>query len=240
MMIIPSIDLMNGKVVRLIQGKTCCMKIYNFNPIKLAEEFLEKGVDLIHVVDLDAALERGNNRNIILDMVSRGFPLQVGGGIRNIKTAISLLDEGVKRIILGTIVLKNPIMFQKILRSVDNDRIGVSIDYKGSKVLIRGWKESTPISPIELALNLQNLGVKWFIFTSVEKDGTLTGVDVKTLKIIRNKIKAKMIAAGGISSISDILNLKKIGLDGVILGKALHDKLLKLEDIMEVVKNAIS
>jgi len=240
MMIIPSIDLMNGKVVRLIQGKTCCMKIYIFNPIKLAEEFLEKGVDLIHVVDLDAALERGNNRNIILDMASRGFPLQVGGGIRNIETAISLLDGGVKRIILGTVVLKDPITFQKILRSIDNDKIGVSIDYKGSKVLIRGWKESTPISPVELALNLQNLGVKWFIFTSVEKDGTLTGADVGTLKTIRNKIKAKMIAAGGISSISDILNLKKIGLDGIILGKALCDKLLKLEDIMEVVKNAIS
>ena len=240
MMIIPSIDLMEGKVVRLVRGDARYLKVYHSDPIKLAEIFIEKGVKLIHVVDLDAAMERGSNKDIILDMASRGIPIQVGGGVRDTKTVATLLDCGVKRVILGTIVHKNPAMFHKIIGQFDRDRIGVAIDYKGSKVMIRGWKEDCQITPLELATRLQKMGVKWLIFTSVERDGTLKGADLTTLKEIRKHVNVKIIAAGGISSLSDILALKSIGVDGVILGKALYEGLIKLEKVLEVVGCAFS
>ncbi|HIQ03965.1 MAG TPA: 1-(5-phosphoribosyl)-5-[(5-phosphoribosylamino)methylideneamino]imidazole-4-carboxamide isomerase [Desulfurococcales archaeon] len=235
MMVIPSIDLMGGKVVRLIRGDTRYLRVYHDNPIRLAEDFIEKGIKLIHVVDLDAALGRGSNRNIILNMALSGIPIQVSGGIRDFETIASLLDYGVKRVILGTLVYKRPKLFMKAINYFGRDKIGVALDYRSSRVVVGGWRESLNLSPIELATQLQNVGVEWLIVTSVERDGTLKGPDTTTLSEIRRRVSIKVIAAGGISSISDILTLKEIGVNGVIIGRALYEGLIKLEEVLEVV-----
>lgn len=236
MMVIPSIDLMGGKVVRLIRGNTKYLKVYHDNPIRLAEDFIEKGVKLIHVVDLNAALGKGSNRDIILSMALSGIPIQVGGGIRDFETIALLLDHGVKRVILGTLVHKHPKLLIKAINCFGRDKIGVALDYNSSRVVIRGWRESLNLSPIELAIQLQNIGVEWLVVTSVERDGTLKGPDIATLSEIRKSVDIKVIAAGGISSISDILTLKEIGINGVIIGRALYEGLIRLEKVLEAVR----
>ncbi len=240
MMIIPSIDLLNGKVVRLIRGDPKYTKVYHDDPVRLAEEFVNKGVKLIHVVDLNAALERGNNRDIILDLASRGIPIQVGGGIRSIEAAMSLLNSGVRRVILGTLAYKRPDLLHEIIRLFGGDRVGVAIDYKGSRVMVRGWREEYQLTPLDAALQFQNMGIEWLILTSIERDGTLRGADISTLKNVRRHVNVKIIASGGVSSLEDILALKSIGVDGVILGKSLYEGLIKLEKALEVVNNTSS
>ncbi|MHA1593125.1 MAG: 1-(5-phosphoribosyl)-5-[(5-phosphoribosylamino)methylideneamino]imidazole-4-carboxamide isomerase [Candidatus Baldrarchaeia archaeon] len=237
-MVIPSIDLLGGRVVRLVKGRVENVKEYGRNPLKIAEEFLDAGAEIIHVVDLDAAMERGSNTRIILEMASAGVPMQVGGGIRSLDRALELIEGGVRRVILGTAAIKSPNMVEELLNMVSGDCVAVSIDYSGSRTMIRGWMESVGLPPLEVARRLEEIGVRWFIFTSVDRDGTLMGPDVSGMMLVRKTIKGKVIASGGISSIGHILDLKRIGVDGVVLGKAIYEGIIDLREAIRVVTRA--
>ncbi|MEO2151917.1 MAG: 1-(5-phosphoribosyl)-5-((5-phosphoribosylamino)methylideneamino)imidazole-4-carboxamide isomerase [Thermococcus sp.] len=226
MEIYPAIDLMGGKAVRLYKGKKNTVKVYG-DPVEIAGRFAEL-VDKIHVVDLDGAFE-GFPRN--LDVVERiiretGLRVQFGGGVRSYEAIQRAYEIGVENAIIGTKAFD-----LDFLRKVteDFDGITVSLDSKGGRIAVKGWLESG--IPVREAYKMLKAYVNRFVYTSVERDGTLTGIE----EIERFWKNEEFIYAGGVSSAEDVVKLKRIGFSGVIVGKALYEGLVKLEDLLEVV-----
>jgi len=234
MLIIPSIDLSNGKVVRLTRGKLEEIKVYSSDPIAVARNFILSGAKLIHVVDIDAAMGIGDNRKVIFELLENEIPIQVGGGIRSITEIKKMIYLGVKRVVISTMALEEK---EKLASLVNEfcDKIAVSVDYFGDKVAIHGWKKITDVSIFEHVKMLDELGLKWIILTSIKKDGTLSGADFDVAKNIVSRVKAKIIISGGISSIDEILALKHIGVSGVIIGKSIYENKIDLKKVIEVV-----
>ncbi len=227
MKIIPAIDLMKGSVVRLVKGDPNKMIIYSKDPLSVAKRF-ERYADALHIIDLDAALSRGNNKSIIKEIAeSVSIEVEVGGGIRSIEYAKELLEYA-DSIILGTLAYKDIDALRSLLE-YGKDRIIVAIDHKHGRVMIDGWKSSADLT-LESAINrFKSIGVDKFLVTDIERDGTLLGVDLDVYSKIGRL--ARIIASGGIASIEDIINLKSIDIYGVILGKALYDDKISLEEV---------
>lgn len=227
MLIIPAIDLQDGCVVRLVQGRTN-KKIYSRDPIKTAKHWVKQGAELLHVVDLDGAFTGIlKNEHILKDIVrNTNVPVEFGGGVRDIKTIERLINYGVNRVVLGTKAATDPDFLKRVL-SKFKDRVIVSIDAKKDNVLIQGWKNAyKKRGIIEFALSLKDLGVKQLIYTDALKDGTLSGPNTAGIKALLKKTGLKIIASGGISSLNDVYKLKRFekqGLTGIIIGKALYE-----------------
>ena len=234
MLVIPSIDLMRGKVVRLKHGDPSTVKVYSSSPLATAQELLEHGAKLIHAVDLDAAMGLGSNREIIAELAQAGIPLQVGGGIRSIEEAAALLAQGVQRVVVGTLAVRSPLLIPRLIEEAGGDRVAVAIDYRSGKVALEGWRKLAAKSPITLALELEKLGVRWAILTSVERDGALSGPDLDTIALLKRASRLRVVASGGVASLRDIASLREAGADGVILGRALYEGLITLREAMEV------
>ena len=240
MKIIPAIDLMNGKVVRLKKGDPYSSVSYNHfgSPIDAAKKWIQEGATILHIIDLDAAIGRGDNQNVITSMVHKiTVPLQVGGGIRSKEKAESLLRLGVKRVIIATLAFQQMETIKALLKKYGNDRIMIALDYLEGNVMIKGWTSTTGIPLRDAIQKFHKIGVKLFLLTSISKDGLLTGPDYITLqKEVRN-IRADVFAAGGIRNIRDLLTLKQIGLKGAIIGKALYEERFNLKDAIKVVED---
>jgi phosphoribosylformimino-5-aminoimidazole carboxamide ribotide isomerase len=228
MLIIPAIDIKDGKVVRLCQGKFENKKVYSRDPAKIARQWQEAGAKLIHIVDLDGAAT-GKPKNLpavkkILKSIS--VPVELGGGIRNIGVIDSLVKAGVSRVILGTSAVEDRGFLKKALAKFRN-KIIVSVDAKGTTILTKGWLESfTGFSLLDFALDLKKMGVKQLIYTDVSKDGMLKGPNLRAISNLLEKTGIEVIASGGVSSLGDLIRLKaleKKGLAGVIVGKALYE-----------------
>lgn len=235
MLIIPAIDIRNGKCVRLTQGNFESEKIYSEDPVAIAKQWKAQGAQVLHIVDLDGAKE-GKPMNI--DVIGKiiktvDIPVQVGGGIRDEQTIERLHALGVKRIILGTLALKDAEVLKKILSKFTN-KIIVSLDSKNGKLVQKGWKEETVKNYIATALYLQSMGVKRFIYTDVVKDGTLTTPNFTEIKHLLQNTTIPIIVGGGISSLEDIKKLKWLRVEGVIIGKALYEKRFTLKEAINV------
>lgn len=241
MTIFPAIDIKNGKVVRLIQGKFDQVTEYAQEPSAIALQWEAQGAQWIHVVDLDGA-KNGHITNwegiqAILNTVS--IPIQVGGGIRNEFDIERLLGMGVSRVILGTQAINNPDLLQHLLMRWPQ-AITVSIDAANGYVTKMGWTESTEIKAVDFARKLQNLGLKCLIFTDISKDGMLTGPNLDSLNEILGAVDIHVIASGGISNLNDLKNLKILepkGLSGAIVGKALYEGAFSLTDALNAVNS---
>ena len=226
-MIIPAIDIMEGKVVRLVQGRLD-KKIYSKDPVKTAKHWERQGAKLIHVVDLDGATTGApKNLNIVKEIIKNtNVPLQFGGGVRKIETIASLLDCGVWRVVLGTKAAEDASFLKKAFKTF-KAKIIVSIDALGGRLLVRGWRVSCKnINVIDFANALKEIGFQQIIFTDTSKDGTLKGPNIREIKKLFKETKLKVIASGGVSSLEDLYKLKlleKQGLAGVIVGKALYE-----------------
>lgn len=234
MLVIPSIDLMRGKVVRLKHGDPSTVKVYSSSPLATAQELLEHGAKLIHAVDLDAAMGLGSNREVIAELAQAGIPLQVGGGVRSVEEAAALLAQGVQRVVVGTIAVRSPLLIPRLIEEAGGDRVAVAIDYRSGKVALEGWRKLAAKSPIALALELEKLGVRWAILTSVERDGALSGPDLDTIALLKRASRLRVVASGGVASLRDIASLREAGADGVILGRAIYEGLITLREAMEV------
>jgi len=234
LLVIPSIDLMRGKVVRLKHGDPSTVKVYSSSPLATAQELLEHGAKLIHAVDLDAAMGLGSNREVIAELAQAGIPLQVGGGVRSVEEAAALLAQGVQRVVVGTIAVRSPLLIPRLIEEAGGDRVAVAIDYRGGKVALEGWRKLAAKSPIALALELEKLGVRWAILTSVERDGALSGPDLDTIALLKRASRLRVVASGGVASLRDIASLREAGADGVILGRAIYEGLITLREAMEV------
>ncbi|MGI0026225.1 MAG: 1-(5-phosphoribosyl)-5-[(5-phosphoribosylamino)methylideneamino]imidazole-4-carboxamide isomerase [Nitrosopumilaceae archaeon] len=235
MKVIPAIDIMDGNVVRLVKGDPKNKTVYSEDPVKTAKKWENAGADTLHIVDLDATLGTGSNLKIIKKIGQNiSIPIQVAGGLRNEDIINDVLTFASKAVI-GTLAFKKKEILPKILAKYGDNRIVISTDQLNGKIVIDGWKQSTDIELIVGIESFIKLGFSEFLLTSVDRDGTMQGPDLTSLRkacAIRN---AKIIASGGISSLKDIVDVKDCGAYGVILGKALYDRKISIEEVREVI-----
>lgn len=235
MKVLAAIDIMNGDVVRLTKGDQLTKKVYSNDPVQVAKKWAKDGADMLHIVDLDAALgNESSNLSIISEILhSVNIPIQIGGGIRNTETFERIVKMGFSKIVVGTMAYRN-VNELRLLSKNYGDKIVISLDEINGKVMIEGWKSSSDYK-VEDAINKFNeLGISNFLLTSIIKDGTLSGPDIVTLNSINTDRKSKIIASGGISSLVDVLRVRSIGCDSVILGKALYEERLDIKKVKAI------
>ena len=239
MILIPAIDLMNGKCVRLFQGDPSKSKQYSEDPTQAARSFQTQGAEMLHIVDLDAALGLGGNIETIERIIkSVDIKVQVGGGIRTFEKAEKILELGVTRAIFGTAFIRNPELISQISETFGKQRVAGAIDVKDGRLAIDGWKSKTALGYIEVAQRLVELGVGAIIFTSVNADGTLKGPALNDTKRLVQLFDIPIIASGGIKDLEDLRELALIDVEGVIIGTALYENRFTLREALEVVKSA--
>ena len=231
--IIPAIDILNSKCVRLEQGKYDAETKYADDPVEVAKRWESQGAKRLHVVDLDGARTGiPKNIEIIKSIIKEiDIPVQAGGGIRNMNVIKELIDFGIDRVILGTTAVNNPNTLSKFCEQFDG-KIVVSIDAKEGKVATEGWTKVSKKDIFTLAKEAIKLGVKRFVYTDISRDGMLAGPNYAGIKKFVAEIKVPVIASGGISSKEDIEKLKGTGAEGCIVGKALYEGKIRLEEIL--------
>ncbi|HXL02362.1 MAG TPA: 1-(5-phosphoribosyl)-5-[(5-phosphoribosylamino)methylideneamino]imidazole-4-carboxamide isomerase [Candidatus Atribacteria bacterium] len=236
---IPAIDVLEGKVVRLEKGDYQKAEVFGTSPLLVAQRWEKEGASLLHVVDLEGAKSGYPvNFSVIKELIKGvSIPVEVGGGIREISSLLGYLDAGAERVVLSSVVVKNPSVFEEML-GIARERIVVSIDTRDQLVSLEGWKEEIPVKAVDLARALREKGIEHFIFTDVQRDGTLQGVRVE---VIRNFIigsGVNIIVAGGISCREDIRKIKSLGegIEGIILGKALYSGQLNFKEVCNILR----
>jgi len=244
LLIIPAIDLRNGKCVRLLQGKADAETVFSDDPVSIALKWESKGAKFLHLVDLDGAFT-GEQKN--LDVIKRiadavKIPIEMGGGIRDQKAVENVFQAGVDRAILGTSALKNP-DFTKDMCDLYGEKIAVGIDAKDGKVAIKGWTEVERKTAVHFAVEMMKAGVKTIIYTDISRDGMLTGPNIEATKNLAIAVPGvNIIASGGMSSLNDVRKLKEIepyGVTGVIIGKALYTGDILLEEAITEASNPL-
>ena len=240
MIIIPAIDLKDGKCVRLLQGKKDEVTVYSDDPAEMAKKWVDMGARLLHVVDLDGAFS-GEQKNIEKIKEIRKaiqIPIQLGGGIRDIKRIEQLADIGVDRMILGTSAAKDPDMVARACKKFEC-RVLVGIDAKDGKVAVKGWVEVTELDAIKFAKDMESAGAAGIIYTDISRDGMMTGPNIEAMAKMVKNVKIPVIASGGVSKLDDVENLMQIkDLWGVITGKALYSGALDLKSAIELTREA--
>jgi len=240
LIIFPAIDLKDGKCVRLYKGKMEEAIVFSEDPVAMALHWQERGAGYLHVVDLNGAFAGSpQNAEVIAQIANRlDIPVQVGGGIRNLETIKRLLGEGVARVILGTSAVTNPKLVEEACTQY-GEQIVLGLDAKDGLVATDGWEKKASKNFLELALEMKELGIKRVIFTDTSLDGTLQGPNLKSTRELAEKSGLKVIASGGVSSLQDIKNLmplEEMGVEGVIVGKALYVGNFRLEDALALAK----
>jgi phosphoribosylformimino-5-aminoimidazole carboxamide ribotide isomerase len=233
MKVLAAIDIMKGDVVRLTKGDQLTKKVYSNDPVQVAKKWAKDGADMLHIVDLDAVF--GSNLSIISEILdSVDIPIQIGGGIRNTEIFEKIVKMGFSKIVVGTMAYRN-VNELRLLSKNYGDKIVISLDEINGKVMIEGWKSSSDYKVGDAINKFNKLGISNFLLTNIIKDGTLSGPDIVTLNSVNTDRKSKIIASGGISNLVDVLRVRSIGCDSVILGKALYEERLDLKKVKAIV-----
>ena len=237
MIIFPAIDIIEGKPVRLYKGDFSTAMRVAESALETAESFVHAGCEWIHMVDLDGSLKKKPVNADTFISVAKETPLKVelGGGIRSMKDIDFYINNGISRVILGSVALKNPALVSEAVREF-GDLIVVGIDAKNGYVATEGWTQSSNVYFTDLAKRMENIGVKNIIFTDISRDGTLSGPNSEQLREINDAVSCDITASGGVTDINDINNLRKIGLYAVICGKSIYEGTLDLHDAVEACK----
>ena len=238
MLLIPAIDLKNGRCVRLLQGEADAKTVYSDDPAAMARSFEDAGAKRLHLVDLDGAF-RGQGTNLdsihsILKTIS--IPVQLGGGLRTADDVERMLKLGVSSVIIGTMAVKNPDVFEDIIKQYSGEQIILGIDARNRKVAIEGWQEGTEIYDVDFALHWKKVGIQRVVFTDIARDGMLSGPNMEALRNFARGTGLKIVASGGVSSMEDLELLKTLeadGVDQVISGKAIYEGKLDLNEIFK-------
>ena len=239
MLVIPAIDIYKNKCVRLYKGDYDQSTIYSDDPVEVIKNWELKGANLIHIVDLEGAKSGTTiSSNLIKNMIDNtNTKIQIGGGIRNLDTINYYISLGVERVILGSAAIKNENNIIKTsIKKYGSDKIIVSIDSSKGRIKTEGWIQETQLTPEDLIHNMLIMGVKKFIYTDIDRDGTFKGVSIKNIKIILKKFNIQLTVAGGISSEFDLESLDKLGVEGAIIGKAFYENRLNPISIIEKYK----
>jgi len=230
MKIIPAIDLMNGQVVRLYKGDPKQKTVYSDNPIEIAKKWEANGADMLHIVDLDATLGTGSNISIIKKILEEiSIPVEVAGGLRDESLILDVVKIS-NRVVLGTLAFKDKELLKKLLLSLGSEKIVISVDHIDGEIVINGWQDRTGIKLIDAIKEFLEMGFTEFLLTNVSRDGTMEGPDLKFLEQACNLSKTNVIASGGISNIDDVKAVKEKNAFGVILGKALYENKISIEE----------
>ena len=236
----PAIDIKNGQCVRLLHGKMENVTIYNTSPLNQVEHFIKMGCKWVHIVDIDAAVGSENNENLILNILStfkNDIKIQLGGGIRSSAKIKYWLERGIARTVIGTLAYKSPDIVN-LLGDDCKNKICLAIDVRDNKIAVNGWKEQLKLSPLELINKIDKSLLNSIIYTDITRDGTLKGINKKQTVDLSKKVSLPIIASGGVSSIKDVkdlYSLKKFGIIGVIVGKALYENILSISEINKVI-----
>jgi phosphoribosylformimino-5-aminoimidazole carboxamide ribotide isomerase len=241
MEVIPAIDLLEGKCVRLYQGDYDRSQVFNENPVEVALHWVEQGATRLHLVDLDGA-KQGKSVNLnVIEAITAAIPIpvQVGGGLRDRSAVSNLLNLGVQRAILGTVAVEQPELVTQLAQEFPG-QIVVGIDARNGKVATRGWLETSEVAATELAQRMAQQGAAAIIYTDIHRDGTLSGPNLQALRELANAIDIPVIASGGVSSLTDLLSLlalEPLGVTGVIVGRAIYTGDVDLKEAVQAVGN---
>jgi phosphoribosylformimino-5-aminoimidazole carboxamide ribotide isomerase len=223
-LVIPAVDIQSAQAVRLFEGDPDKETVYFEDPVDAAVHWQSQGAKMLHLVDLDAATGRGENRAVLQRIAQRlNVPFEVGGGVRSVEAAREILGLGASRVVVGTIAVKAPEVLRQMLKEFGTERVVVSLDAKGLEVVISGWFEGTAQNVQSLAIQIWDAGVRTLIFTDVRRDGTLAGLDLEVVAEVRKAWPGFLIAGGGIASDEDIRGLEQLGVEGAITGKAIYE-----------------
>jgi phosphoribosylformimino-5-aminoimidazole carboxamide ribotide isomerase len=242
MKIFPAIDLKDGKCVRLSKGDYKQVTHYSDNPLEMAETWISQGANNLHIVDLDGAKAGKPINFTIIESIRKEFPnlfIQVGGGIRNQENINRYINAKIDKVIIGTKVVADPEFIKKIDANILN-RIVVDVAVKDEMLAVQGWNESSSYNIKEFISILNQNNISEIVFTDVSKDGMLQGINLEKIKEILNFSNIPLIASGGVTSIKDIENLKKLkdkGLSGIIIGKALYENKISLPEVIKIAEN---
>ena len=240
MIIIPAIDIKNGRCVRLQQGRMSKETIYSDRPEEMAVKWHNEGAERLHLVDLDGAVKgRPVNRETIKKITQAvPVPIQLGGGIRDFQTIESYLNLGLQQVIIGTAAYNDPRLLEKVCGQFP-EHIVLGIDARDGHIAIEGWTEETEITPSELAKKYEAFGISAIVYTDIHRDGMGTGPNIEATKDLAQAVDTPVIASGGISGIGDVINvssLEKFGVAGMITGRALYEGDLNLADAIKILK----
>jgi phosphoribosylformimino-5-aminoimidazole carboxamide ribotide isomerase len=228
MKVLAAVDIMGGSVVRLIRGNPDDKVEYSNDPVETARKWESVGADMLHIVDLDAAFSTGSNSELIAKISQAvRIPLQIAGGIRSLEKAEEMLSMA-SRVVIGTMAYREPEVVRKLVKK-NADRVTISVDQMDGMVMVKGWKESTGTTVADAISQFLAIGVDEFLLTSIDRDGTLQGPDIKTLADAA--VSARIIASGGISSIEDVIKIRSAGCSSVIIGKAMYDGKVSIQKV---------
>ncbi len=232
MEVIPSIDLKEGRCVRLYQGDYRRETVYSHDPLQVALEWETQGAARLHVVDLDGAADgKPFNLGAISSITAAlTIPVQVGGGIRDVETAQELVNVGVDRVVIGTAAVTQPELVQRLCESYGPERVVVAVDAKNGQVAIKGWTESTTVDVFNLVNEMSAIGVRRILYTDISRDGTLTEPNFDANAVLVRETGLRVLASGGIASLDHVRRLAQTGVEGAILGRALYTRDIHLPD----------
>ncbi|SMB95480.1 1-(5-phosphoribosyl)-5-[(5-phosphoribosylamino)methylideneamino]imidazole-4-carboxamide isomerase [Deinococcus hopiensis] len=223
-LVIPCVDIQSGRAVRLYEGDPDRETVYFESPLDAARHWVGLGAAMVHLVDLDAATGRGENRAVIHRMTAElGVPVEVGGGIRDRAAAEVLLEAGVSRVVIGTAAVKNPELVRDLIGAHGPERVVVSLDARGLEVAIHGWAEGSGLAVADLTPLLAEVGLETLIFTDVTRDGTLKGLDRELMRQVRQLWTSTLIVGGGVANVEDVRLLAEEGIQGAIVGRAIYE-----------------
>jgi len=240
MRIIPAIDIIEGKCVRLSKGDYSTQKVYNENPLEVAKAFADHGIRFLHLVDLDGAKSKHIVNHKILEQLAAKTPLHIdfGGGLKSDEDLRIAFESGAKQITGGSIAVKNPELFFQWIETYGADKIILGADVKGEFIATDGWLETSDQTLYEFLAWYESKGVQYTICTDISKDGMLQGPAFELYEKIQNQTKLKLIASGGISSFAELPKLAALGCEGTIIGKALYEKRISLKELEQFILNS--
>lgn len=234
MIVYPAIDIRNGKCVRLLQGSFDRETVYGDDPVAMAQSLKDQGARWIHVVDLDGARTGvAQNLPLIEKMTQLGVQIELGGGIRSEEDFARRMDCGVSRCVLGTAAIETPALVKWAAKTYPG-QVAVGIDARGGKVAVKGWEQSSALSPLEVALQAKQAGVKTVIYTQIENDGMQGGPDIEGSVKLARESGLDVIVSGGVGCLEDVKRVKQAGLPGVIVGKAMYDGRLEIKQALKM------
>ena len=237
MRIIPAIDIIEGKCVRLTKGDYTTKKIYNENPLEVAKEFEANGIKFLHLVDLDGAKSNHIVNYKILEQIATKTTLTIdfGGGLKSNEDVAIAFENGANQITGGSIAIKNPTMFINWLSTYGNDKIILGADCKSRKIATHGWMETSEIDVVDFINDYEEIGVQNVICTDVSKDGMLQGTSNKLYNEILEKTEVNLIASGGVATLKDLFELQQMGCEGAIVGKAIYEGKITLKELQKII-----
>ena len=235
----PAIDIRQGRVVRLSQGETTRQTVYGDDPAAVAERFADQGAAWVHVVDLDRALGEGDNESAVRRLVERvggRVAVQLGGGFRTLERLAAGLELGAARLVIGTAAATEPAFLAAACRVAPPGRLAVGVDARQGLVAVRGWTETSGIRAAELVERVLREGIETVIYTDVSRDGMLVGPDLDGAAALQ-RLGARVIASGGVAALDDIRAARDLGLDGVVIGRALYEDRVRLPDALAAARH---